>query len=91
MFADDTPVACPAFSLEVHAFPEKGWSPAVSSPVVSMVKGFALLALWNAFVIGSLPTVLDQAEQAGIDHNSHLTSSPFSAGVAPYLLFLSLL
>lgn len=25
----------------------------------------ALLVLWNAFVIGSLPTVLDQAEQVG--------------------------
>lgn len=69
----------------------KVWSPAVFIPVVSLVKSFALLALWNAFVIVSLPTVLDQAEQARIDHNSHLTSSPFIAGVAPYLLFLSLL
>lgn len=71
--------------VECASFPVKGRDGVQQFfiPVVSLVKIFALLALWNAFVIGSQPTVLDQAEQVGTDHNSHLTSFLFSAGVAP--------
>lgn len=43
----------------------KGWTPAVFIAIVSLEKVFALLVLRNAFVIGSVPTVLDQAEQVG--------------------------
>lgn len=57
----------PSLFSRMHFFPNegKGWTPTVFIPVVSLVKIFALLTFWNAFVIGTLPTVLDQAEQVG--------------------------